>query len=106
MSLMVNTELFLTGWSDSRFFGPYLKIPEPDAIVGDVKSHDVVDERLALGMIPRRAEGLHQQLLHERVVWMSIKGGVKRQDGARGLQTVARHLQLGHGVDVLHQELG
>ena len=71
-----------------------------------MKGQNVIDEGLTFGMISGRAEGLDEQLLDDGVMRLRLERLVERQERSRRLQAISGHLQLGHGVDVLDEELG
>ena len=69
-----------------------------------MKGENVIDKRLTFGMIFGRAESLNEQFFDEGVMRIRVERLVERQHGSRRLQAIPRHLQLGHGVDVLDEE--
>ena len=85
---------------------PHLKISEPYPIVGDMKSQNVIDEWLTFGMISGRSEGLDEQLFNDGVMRLRLERLVERKQRPRRLQTISGHLQLGHRMYVLDEELG
>ncbi|KAI3482422.1 hypothetical protein L1887_54980 [Cichorium endivia] len=83
-----------------------LVVAEPNLVVEDGEGDDVVDKRLGLARAAGHAKHLREHLLDERPVRLLVKLLVETENRARALETVAGHLELVHGVNVLHLELG
>jgi len=66
----------------------------------------MVHEGLALGMMIGHRKSLHEHLLEQLKVRQLIEFGVEGEQWTRSSQAIARHLQFGHCVDVLDEELG
>ena len=62
----------------------------------------MIEEWLGLGMVVGHTESLDEELLEQLEVRVPAKGFVKGEEGTGGAQTVPGHLQLSHGVNILH----
>ena len=77
---------------------------DPDFVVRERETHDVIDERFDLPRCRRDAELLRQELFDHAGVGGFLKAGVEGQDGAGAFQAVAGEVELFHRVDVLGVE--
>uniref|UniRef100_A0A182XD14 AB hydrolase-1 domain-containing protein n=1 Tax=Anopheles quadriannulatus TaxID=34691 RepID=A0A182XD14_ANOQN len=82
-----------------------LEVPVPDPVVQVGEGDHAIDERLALGVVVRHAEDLHQQLLDQHQVRLLGEVLAEREQRPRAAQTVAGQLHLAHGVNVLDEKL-
>ena len=73
-----------------------LVVAQPQPIVQEVETDDMVMEGFAFGVPPGGGKGLREHLFHQLQMWLLIKGRVKAQDGPRALQMVPTQLQLCH----------
>jgi hypothetical protein len=88
--------LFLTNLNEGPFFLHDLKIPEPNPIVQNAESEDVVYKWLTLGMMIRRPEYLHEHLLHNLVMWFRVETGVEGQECSGSFEAIPCELEFLH----------
>lgn len=77
---------------------------DPDFVVRERETHDVVDERFYLPRCRRDAELLRQELFDHAGVRQLVEACVEGENGTGAFEAVPGEVEFFHGVDVLGVE--